>query len=136
MGFFDQFSSGKKPQPDPVPATPATADKPALAGGVIPRMAEARAKLEARDLPAAVAIYTEVLASAGARPDVLVTLSGELGSRGHVRELIELVAPHYDAQRHGPATGINLLQAFLSLRQIDSAQHLLDILFALNRPEL
>ncbi|AOS44023.1 hypothetical protein Verru16b_01084 [Lacunisphaera limnophila] len=135
MGFFDSFSSKQKPQPDPTPATPA-ADKPALAGGVIPRMAEARAKLEARDLPAAVAIYTEVLASAGARPDVLVTLSGELGSRGHVRELIELVAPHYDAQRHGPATGINLLQAFLSLRQIDSAQHLLDILFALNRPEL
>jgi len=137
MGLFDRFSSGQKPQPkpEPVPAAPA-ADKPAVAGGVIPRMAEARAKLEARDLPAAVAIYQEVLASAGARPDVLVALSGELGSRGHVRELIELVAPHYDAQRHGPATGINLLQAYLAMRQIESAQHLLDILFALNRPEL
>ena len=137
MGFFDRFSSGQKPQPqpDPAPAAPAP-DKPAIAGGVIPRMAEARAKLEARDLPAAVAIYQEVLASAGARPDVLVALSGELGSRGHVRELIELVAPHYDAQRHGPATGINLLQAYLAMRLIEPAQHLLDILFALNRPEL
>jgi len=136
MGLFDRFSSGKsQPEPTPAPATPA-ADKPAIAGGVIPRMAEARAKLEAKDLPEAVAIYHEVLASAGARPDVLVTLSGELGSRGHVRELIELVAPHYDAQRHGPATGINLLQAYLAMRQIESAQHLLDILFALNRPEL
>lgn len=137
MGFFDRFSSGQKPQPqpDPVPAAPAP-DKPAIAGGVIPRMAEARAKLEARDLPAAIAIYQEVLASAGARPDVLVALSGELGSRGHVRELIELVAPHYDAQRHGPATGINLLQAYLAMRLIEPAQHLLDILFALNRPEL
>lgn len=135
MGFFDRFASGQKPQPDPVPAAPA-ADKAAVAGGVIPRMAEARAKLVARDLPAAVAIYQEVLASAGARPDVLVALSGELGVRGHVRELIELVAPHYDAQRHGPATGINLLQAYLAMRQIEPAQHLLDILFSLNRPEL
>lgn len=135
MGFFDRFSSGPKPQPEPAPAAPA-ADKPAAGGGVIPRMAEARARLEARDLPGAVAIYQEVLATAGARPDVLVTLSGELGVRGHVRELIELVAPHYDAQRHGPATGINLLQAYLALRQIEPAQHLLDILFSLNRPEL
>ncbi|RXK54361.1 hypothetical protein ESB00_00230 [Oleiharenicola lentus] len=139
MGFFDRFSSGSKPQPKPEPtpvpaATPA--DKPAIAGNVIPRMAEARAKLEAKDLPAAVAIYQEVLASAGARPDVLVALSGELGQRGHVRELIELVAPHYDAQRHGPATGINLLQAYLALRLIEPAQHLLDILFSLGKPEL
>ncbi len=139
MGFFDRFSSGSKPQPKPEP-TPvpaaAPADKPAIAGNVIPRMAEARAKLEAKDLPAAVAIYQEVLASAGARPDILVTLSGELGQRGHVRELIELVAPHYDAQRHGPATGINLLQAYLALRLIEPAQHLLDILFSLGKPEL
>ena len=67
MGFFDRSASGN-PQPDPAPGQP-PADKPAIAGGVIPRMAEARARLEARDLPAAVAIYQEVLASAGARPD-------------------------------------------------------------------
>ena len=133
MGFFDSSDSGN-PQPDPVPGQPVA--KPAVAGGVVPRMAEAKARLEARDLPAAVTIYQEVLVGAGARPDVLVAISGELGSRGHVRELIELVAPHYDAERHGPATGLNLLQAYLALRLIEPAQHLLDILFALNRPEL
>ncbi len=134
MEFSDRAPSGT-PHPEPTPGQPA-ADKPAIAGGVILRMTEAKAKLEARDLPAAVALYQEVLASAGARPDVLVAISGELGSRGHVRELIELVAPHYDAARHGPATGLNLLQAYLSVRHIESAQHLLDILFSLNRPEL
>src|SRR5207302_1892104 len=51
MGFF---SSSDKPQPN----------QPA-SGGVTPRLAEAKAKLEARDVPAAVAIYQEVLASAG-----------------------------------------------------------------------
>ncbi|HWA26650.1 MAG TPA: hypothetical protein VG734_13400 [Lacunisphaera sp.] len=133
MGFFDRSTPGSQ-QPDPSSGQP-SAGKPG-GGGPIARLAEARAKLEARDVPAAVAIYQEVLAGAGARPDVLVTVSGELGSRGHVRELIELVAPHYDASRHGPATGLNLLQAYLALRLIEPAQHLLDILFALNRPEL
>jgi len=127
MGFFDRFSSGN-PAPNP-------SGQPA-GGGVIPRLAEAKAKLEARDVPAAVAIYNEVLATAGARPDVLVAISGELGMRGHVHELIELVSPHYDAARHGPATGLNLLQAYLAVRNLDAAQHVLDILFALNRPEL
>ena len=39
--------------------------------------------------------------------DVLVTISGDLGTNGHVMQIIELVAPRYDADRHGPATGIN-----------------------------
>ena len=121
MGFF---SSSDSPQPNPA------------GGGVVSRLAEAKAKLEARDVPAAVAIYQEVLASAGARPDVLVAISGELGQRGNVRELIELVAPHYDAARHGPATGLNLLQAYLAVRNLDAAQHVLVILFSLNRPAL
>lgn len=130
MGFFDRFASGK-----PSSNTPG-GDKASIAGGVMPRLAEARTKLDARDLPAAMAIYEEVLASAGARPDILVTISGDLGVHGHVHELIQLVAPHYDAQRHGPATGLNLLQAYLVTRNVESAQHLLDILFALQRPEL
>src|SRR4051812_41139891 len=132
MGFFDR-STPRDQQPAPASGGPG---KPAPVGGVMARLGEARAKLDAKDLPAAVAIYQEVLASAGARPDVLVAISGDLGSRGQVRDLIELVAPHYDADRHGPATGLNLLQAYLALRQIEPAQHLLDILFALNRPEL
>jgi hypothetical protein len=123
MGFFSSDKPASQPgQP--------------VAGGTLPRLADAKAKLEARDVPGAVAIYNEVLASAGARPDVLVAISGELGVRGHVRELIELISPHYDAARHGPATGLNLLQAYLAVRNIDAAQHVLDILFSLNRPDL
>ena len=130
MGFFDRLANDK-----PQPNNPG-AEKPAIAGGVMPQLAEARAKLDAKDLPAALAIYEQVLAAAGARPDILVTISGDLGVHGHVNELIELVAPRYDAARHGPATGLNLLQAYLVTRNIEPAQHLLDILFALQRPEL
>lgn len=134
MGFFDRLT-GKKPE---VPASLPPAEKAAApeAGGTSARLTAARERLEAKDLPGAMAIYEEVLASAGDRPDVLVAISGDLGVTGNVNEIIELVAPRYDAERHGPATGLNLLQAYLAVRNTDAAQHVLDILFSLNRPEL
>jgi hypothetical protein len=143
MGFFDRLA-GKKSSPAPAPApkpstlapAPAADPVPLAAGNVLPRLAAARERLEGKDLPGALAIYEEVLAAAGERADVLVTISGDLGSTGHVAQIVELIAPRYDAQIHGPATGLNLLQAYLALRQADAAQHVLDILFELNRPEL
>jgi hypothetical protein len=139
MGFLDRFS-GKKPEstPPPAPAAPVAPEAaPApKAGGVMPRLAQARVLLEAKNLAGATAIYEEVLASAGDRPDVLVTISGDLGTFGHVAKIVELVAPRYDAERHGPATGLNLLQAYIAVRDPGAAQHVLDILFDLQRPEL
>ena len=146
MGFFDRLA-GKKTSshPAPAPAAPASATPAeaaasaaaaATGGNVLPRLAAARERLDAGDLPGALAIYEEVLAVAGDRADVLVTVSGDLGSTGHVGTIIELIAPRYDAEKHGPATGLNLLQAYLAVRHADAAQHVLDILFELNRPEL
>ena len=89
-----------------------------------------------RDRAGAVAIYEEVLAAAGDRADVLVTVSGDLGVKGCNREIIDLIAPRYDARRHGPATGINLLQAYLALRDPEAAQHVLALLFAIKEPGL
>lgn len=150
MGFFDRFSAKKPSAPpagrpaeaaEPVAAQPGiTPEAPSAApaaSAVKPRLAAAREKLDAQDLAGAVAIYEEILGTAaGDRADVLVAISGDLGSHGHVAQIVELVAPRYAADRHGPATGLNLLQAYLALREPDAAQHVLDILFALNRPEL
>lgn len=136
MGFFDRLSGKKTGAPAPS-AAPASAETTATTGGgVMPQLVAARELLEAKDLPGAMARYEQILAVAGDRADVLVTVSADLGVNGHVREIVELVAPRYDAERHGPATGLNLLQAYLALRQADAAQHVLDILFALQRPEL
>lgn len=140
MGFFDRLAGKKTPPaaastPSASPADPAPA-APVSAGGLLPRLAVAREKLDAKDLPAALAIYDEVLAAGGDRADVLVTISGDLGVTGHVKEIIELIAPRYDGDRHGPAVGLNILQAYLALRDPEAAQHVLDILFSLNRPEL
>jgi hypothetical protein len=135
MGFFDKLV-GKPASPTPAGrnGTPGSFDAPV--SGVAPRLLAAREKLEEKDLPGALQIYEEVLATAGDRADVLVMISGDLGSTGNIPQIIELVAPRYDALRHGPATGINLVQAYLAVRNADAAQHVLDILFSLNRPEL
>jgi hypothetical protein len=131
MGFFD-----RKPADQPAPTPAAAGEKTSAAGGILPQLAAAREKLKAKDVPGAMAIYENVLAGAGDRADVLVTLSGDLGATGHVKEMIELLAPRYDAERHGAAAGINLLQAYIVTRNADAAQHLLDLLFSLQRPEL
>jgi hypothetical protein len=126
MGFFDRSSEKK----------PSSGGSENAASGVLPRLAAAREHLEIKDLPAAMAIYEDLLATSGDRADVLVTISADLGINGYVLEIIELIAPRYDAERHGPATGLNLLQAYLAVRDVEAAQHVLDILFALNRPDL
>jgi hypothetical protein len=157
MGFFDRFAS-KKPDsaatppasapssPPPSSIDPTTPLSPELAPTAAPSFAAnanlkaqllaAREKLEAKDLAGAQAIYEELLRVAGDRPDVLVAISGDLGSCGYVTQIVELIAPRYDAVKHGPATGLNLLQAYLATRNPTAAQHLLDILFELKRPEL
>ncbi len=138
MGFFNRFTTNKPvnvPAAEPAPPAPAP-PKTAAAGGVLPLLAAAHEKLEAKDLPAALAIYEQVLAVAADRSDVLMTISADLGTAGHVREIVELLAPRYDVEKHGPAAGINLLQAYLATRNAEAAQHLLDLLFSLQRPEL
>ncbi len=166
MGFFDRFSARKSsparsaapaeptpPVPEATPGalspstsadTPPSGEVETAASGEGPLSPEsigsvllaAREKLDQRDLPAALVLYERILAVAGDRADVLVTISGDLGMTGHVETIAELIAPRYDAERHGPATGLNLLQAYLAVRNTTAARHTLDILFALRQAEL
>ena len=114
----------------------AAPEKTSVAGGLMPLLATAREKLKLKDLPAALAIYESILASASDRSDVLMTISADLGTNGYVQEIIEVLAPRYDVEKHGAPAGINLLQAYLVTRNAEAAQHLLDLLFSLGRPEL
>jgi hypothetical protein len=147
MGFLDRLigkatssKAASRPAAAPTPmeakADGDAAETSSPSGNLVPQLAVAREKLEHRDLDGAKAIYEEILVVAGDRPDVLVTISGDLGSCGFLEAIVELIAPRYDAERHGPATGLNLLQAYLALRNPEAAQHVLDILFALKRPDL
>ncbi|MDE3083593.1 MAG: hypothetical protein KGJ37_00045 [Verrucomicrobiota bacterium] len=130
MGLCDRFTARQN-------SVPGQSEAGAFpSGAVLPQLAAARERLEAKDLPGALAIYEPLLAEAGDRADVLVAISGDLGSTGHVQSIIDLIAPRYDAKKHGPATGLNILQAYLAAHDTNAARHVLDILFSLKRPEL
>src|SRR5687768_8717118 len=101
MGFFDRFAA-KKPEPSasvspagepaqlsgaPHPGTVAgerreesAVTTSASAAGVKPRLSAARERIATKDLPGAMVIYEELLATSGDRADVLVAISGDLGS--------------------------------------------------------
>ncbi len=121
------------PAAEPAPAPPAGTDSisaQAAAGELdLPALlAEARALLDRKDLPAALQIYERI---ANADEDLggpFTTISGDLGATGHIDAVIEFLAPRYDPALHGTGPGLNLLQAFIHRRNAHAAQQLLDLL--------
>jgi tetratricopeptide (TPR) repeat protein len=95
----------------------------------------ARAALKSKQLEAALQLYSGCLARAGkpAPADLLQQISGDLGMAGHVPEVLQLVAPHFDAVAHGLLVGNNLIKAYFDLGQLDAARRILDQLYQQNR---
>lgn len=84
----------------------------------------------------AIELYQQSLAAAGspAPDDLLKQISGDLGIAGHIPDILNLVAPHFDPKWHGIAIGNNLLKANLDLGRIDAARALLNQLHSQQRP--
>lgn len=96
----------------------------------------ARHYLEQQNVPAARALYEEVLSGGRYDSRALTMISGDLGRNGEVPLLVELIAPVYDEHRHDPMAGINLLRAWQELGNPDEGEKLLNRLYALDYPPL
>ncbi|MDR2015797.1 MAG: hypothetical protein LBP99_09325 [Azoarcus sp.] len=97
----------------------------------------ARNRLEQHDLPSALALYNQAL-SAAPHPvpgDLLQQISGDLGNNGHLFEILQLVASHYDPRTHGLAVGNNLIKAHFDLDHLDTAQEIVESLYEQKRPD-
>jgi hypothetical protein len=101
----------------------------------------ARAALLRDDLAAARQWYTNALERAP-RPvptDLLMQMSGDLGGRGHLAELIDFTAPYYLPETHGLPVGNNLIKANFDLGRLATAERLKTTLARmneqLNRPD-
>lgn len=101
-----------------------------------PQLWLARHHLEQGELPLALALYRAVLKQGLYDRNALTMMSGDLGKKGHIALIPELVAPVYQVQQHSPQTGLNLLQAYLDLADIESGMTLLNQLYALDMPPL
>ena len=84
----------------------------------------------------AMLLYESVLPLARASGDALMMISGDLCSKGCLREAIRLIAPIYDPVAHGPMAGLNLAQACIQLGEAVQGRGILAGLERLNQPEL
>lgn len=107
----------------------------ALPGSWRPQLWLARHALQTRKTEEALKLYRDCLNRVGnpVPADLLMQMSGDLGNTGHLPEILQLVAPHFDARTHGLPVGNNLIRANLDLGQLDAARRILDQLYALNR---
>ena len=97
----------------------------------------ARGELEKQNLGNAKKLYQEALVRAPkpVPPDFLMQMSGDLGSRGHLRELLELTGPHFVPEAHGMPVANNLIKAGFDLGDLDEAETIRQRLTGFNRPD-
>jgi tetratricopeptide (TPR) repeat protein len=108
-----------------------------IAGSWRARLWIARSFLERKELDAALSLYDEALAVAS-RPvpaDLLMQMSGDLGTHGHLIELLKRTTPLFDVAVHGLPVGNNLIKANIDVGRIDHARAIVDQLYAVNRPD-
>jgi tetratricopeptide (TPR) repeat protein len=101
------------------------------------RMHLARYALDARDAQGAMSLYREALGMVGADvpTEVLMTITGDLGKRGFLVQLLEFGMPRYVPEAHGIMVGNNLIKAYLDSGKPVEARSLLERLYKLNRPD-
>jgi tetratricopeptide (TPR) repeat protein len=105
-----------------------------LPGSWRARLWLARRELEQERFDSARAMYEDVLVVAADQPGVLTQVSGDLGERGHAREIVDLILPFYDPERHDITAGVNCLQAFLEMRDWRGGEALLHRMMSLHLP--
>ena len=106
-----------------------------IEGSWRPQLWLARDCLENKNLAEAKTYYNHILRTAADQPDALMMISGDLGKSGHVREVLDMVLPLYDPEKHDIRAGGNILQAYLETKNYVDGQKFLHRLFALNRPD-
>ncbi len=108
-----------------------------LPGSWRAQMFLARAELAQGNLDAAKALYAEAIGNI-AQPlptDLLMQMSGDLGSTGHPVELLELTTPYFVPEAHGMVVGANLIKASVDTNNLEFAAKLTSVLGSFNRPD-
>jgi tetratricopeptide (TPR) repeat protein len=101
------------------------------------RILLARNALDARDLQGALKLQREALEMLGGEvpAEALMTMTGDLGKRGFLAQLIELAARHFVPEQHGILVGNNLIKAYVDSGRIDQARAVVERLYKVNRPD-
>ncbi len=97
----------------------------------------ARFSLQKKDIETARKLYHESIENAGSPvpEDLLRQMSGDLGNNGYLKEIIELVEPHFQANLYGIRVGNNLIKTNFELAKLQEAKLILNQLYDLNHPD-
>lgn len=87
-----------------------------------------------QQLDDAMALYKHALDVSGNHADALAMISGDLGALGLFDEIFDMIAPLYDAEKHGLQVGVNLMEAAIRTGQPEMGETWLKALYALNQP--
>ncbi len=68
-------------------------------------------------------------------PDFMMQMSGDLGAKGHLAELIDLTLPNFVPEWHGMPVGNNLIKALVDTGNLNAAEQVKAALWAQNRPD-
>ncbi len=97
----------------------------------------AQEQLNLNHLDRAMEYYRKVLAQVAPEvpEDVMIQISGDLGPRGFLNELLELIDPYFDPNSHGIGVGNNLIKANLAQGRKENARRIHQQLVSMKRPE-
>ena len=101
-----------------------------------PQLWLARALLENKKIDSAIELYSKILQVKELPQDVYMMISGDLGNSGYLVQMIDLILPVYDVERHGAITGINLMQALHKLGDKRRALEICESLEKLKRYDI
>lgn len=107
-----------------------------ISGSWRPQLWLARRFLENKKIDSAIELYSRVLDFDGLPHDVYMMISGDLGNGGYLVQMVDLLLPLYDAEKHGAMAGINLMQALHKLGDKRRALEICEALEKLKRPDI
>lgn len=107
-----------------------------IKGSWLPQLLLSREELKVKNIDGAKELLKTALSEGHITQEALLVISGELGSKGYSKELIELIEPVYDFNKNDIRVGLNLLQAYLQNKERIKGEELLNKLMMLERPDL
>ncbi|WP_143315258.1 hypothetical protein [Clostridium sp. HBUAS56017] len=102
----------------------------------LPQVLIAKEHLVKKEFDKAKEIYDSVLEKHKDNGEALTNISGDLGQSGYINEMIEIISPIYELEKHSPTPGLNLLQGYFQTRNYEKGQALIKELMVVQNPEL
>lgn len=106
-----------------------------MPGSYLPQIRLGGILLKEGDNEGAIELYESILELARKNGDILLGISSALAEYKLIEEMIDMLAPVYSFQKHGPYVGMNLAQAMVKVGRHSEARAIVKPIRALNNEQ-